>query len=74
MRLGAARLVIKLWCKSYVAEYSSIFGFCTMKKIGYARVSTDAQETRLQMDALERAKCARSMKKRLPGPKPNGPS
>src|SRR5260370_15389785 len=28
-------------------------------KIGYARVSTDAQETYLQMDALSRAKCAR---------------
>jgi DNA invertase Pin-like site-specific DNA recombinase len=28
-------------------------------KIGYARVSTDAQETHLQMDALKRVKCTR---------------
>lgn len=28
-------------------------------KIGYARVSTDAQETHLQIDALKQAKCTR---------------
>jgi DNA invertase Pin-like site-specific DNA recombinase len=34
-------------------------------KIGYARVSTDAQETHLQMDALKRAKCARIYQEKI---------
>lgn len=36
-------------------------------KIGYARVSTDAQETHLQMDALSRAKCARVYQEKASG-------
>jgi DNA invertase Pin-like site-specific DNA recombinase len=34
-------------------------------KIGYACVSTDAQETHLQMDALRRAKCARIYQEKI---------
>ena len=34
-------------------------------KIGYARVSTDAQETHLQMDALKRAKCGRIYQEKI---------
>jgi DNA invertase Pin-like site-specific DNA recombinase len=42
-------------------------------KIGYARVSTDAQETHLQMDALERAKCARVYEEKVSGAKAERP-
>lgn len=38
-------------------------------KIGYARVSTDAQETYLQMDALIRAKCNRAYQEKDSGAK-----
>jgi DNA invertase Pin-like site-specific DNA recombinase len=36
-------------------------------KIGYARVSTDAQETHLQLDALHRAKCRRIYQEKASG-------
>src|SRR6201987_3999224 len=42
-------------------------------KIGYARVSTDAQETHLQMDALSRAKCARIYQEKGSGAKAERP-
>jgi DNA invertase Pin-like site-specific DNA recombinase len=42
-------------------------------KLGYARVSTDAQETRLQMDALERAKCAHVYQEKASGAKVERP-
>ena len=42
-------------------------------KIGYARVSTDAQETHLQMDALSRAKCARIYQEKATGAKTERP-
>jgi DNA invertase Pin-like site-specific DNA recombinase len=42
-------------------------------KIGYARVSTDAQETHLQMDALSRAKCARIYREKASGAKTERP-
>jgi len=42
-------------------------------KIGYARVSTDAQETHLQMDALSRAKCARIYQEKASGAKTERP-
>ena len=42
-------------------------------KIGYARVSTDAQETHLQMDALTRAKCARIYQEKASGAKAERP-
>jgi len=38
-------------------------------RIGYARVSTDAQETHLQMDALARAKCTRVYQEKASGVK-----
>jgi DNA invertase Pin-like site-specific DNA recombinase len=38
-------------------------------KIGYARVSTDIQETDLQMDALKRAKCLRVYEEKASGAK-----
>ena len=47
-------------------------GFCAMK-IGYARVSTDAQETHLQMDALKRVKCARIYAEKASGAKTERP-
>src|SRR5262245_28570824 len=42
-------------------------------KIGYARVSTDAQETHLQMDALQRAKCSRIYEEKASGAKADRP-
>ena len=42
-------------------------------KTGYARVSTDAQETHLQMDALERAGCDRIYEEKASGAKANRP-
>jgi DNA invertase Pin-like site-specific DNA recombinase len=42
-------------------------------KIGYARVSTDAQETHLQMDALKRAKCTRVYQEKVSGAKTERP-
>src|SRR5713101_6165847 len=42
-------------------------------KIGYARVSTDAQETHLQMDALKHAKCARIYEEKASGAKTERP-
>jgi DNA invertase Pin-like site-specific DNA recombinase len=42
-------------------------------KIGYARVSTDAQETHLQMDALKRSKCARIYQEKASGAKTDRP-
>jgi len=42
-------------------------------KIGYARVSTDAQETHLQMDALKRAKCNRIYEEKASGAKAERP-
>jgi DNA invertase Pin-like site-specific DNA recombinase len=47
-------------------------GFCTMK-IGYARVSTDAQEAHLQMDALKRVKCVRIYQEKASGTKAERP-
>ena len=42
-------------------------------KIGYARVSTDIQETDLQMDALKRAKCVRVYEEKVSGTKADRP-
>jgi DNA invertase Pin-like site-specific DNA recombinase len=42
-------------------------------KIGYARVSTDAQETHLQMDALKGAKCNRVYQEKASGAKTERP-
>ena len=42
-------------------------------KIGYARVSTDAQETHLQMDALKGAKCSRVYEEKASGAKTDRP-
>jgi DNA invertase Pin-like site-specific DNA recombinase len=41
--------------------------------IGYARVSTDAQETHLQMDALKSAKCTRVYQEKASGAKIDRP-
>ena len=42
-------------------------------KIGYARVSTDAQETHLQLDALKHAECARIYQEKASGAKVERP-
>jgi len=42
-------------------------------KIGYARVSPDAQETHLQMDALKRARCSRIYQEKVSGAKTERP-
>ena len=42
-------------------------------RIGYARVSTDAQETHLQMDALNRVKCSRIYQEKASGAKADRP-
>jgi DNA invertase Pin-like site-specific DNA recombinase len=42
-------------------------------KLGYARVSTGAQETHLQMDALKHAKCARVYQEKASGAKTERP-
>lgn len=54
-------MVHKLWC-----IINTFWGLCTMK-LGYARVSTDTQETHLQMDALTRAKCHRIYQEKASG-------
>lgn len=41
--------------------------------LGYARVSTDEQDTRLQRDALERAGCERIYEEKASGAKANRP-
>src|SRR5713101_4459838 len=58
--------VAKLWCRRYGTDPTPFWGFCTMK-IGYARVSTEAQETHLQLDALHRAKCSRIYQEKASG-------
>ena len=47
--------------------------FATEPKIGYARVSTDTQETHLQMDALKRAKCNRIYQEKVSGARAERP-
>jgi DNA invertase Pin-like site-specific DNA recombinase len=42
-------------------------------KIGYARVSTDEQETHLQMDALKRVKCTRVYQEKVSSAKAERP-
>src|SRR5262245_19412847 len=42
-------------------------------KLGYARVSTDAQETHLQLDSLTRAKCSRIYQEKASGAKAERP-
>ena len=42
-------------------------------RIGYARVSTDAQETHLQMDALKRVNCTRIYREKASGAKAERP-
>lgn len=42
-------------------------------KIGYARVSTDTQETHLQLDALKREKCGRIYEEKASGAKTDRP-
>ena len=42
--------------------------------LGYARVSTDEQETHLQIDALKAAGAERLYVRRRPAPRPTGPN
>ena len=42
-------------------------------KIGYARVSTDDQETHLQIDALQQVKCGRIYQEKASGAKADHP-
>ena len=42
-------------------------------RIGYARVSTDQQETALQIDALKQAKCGRVYQEKASGSKTDRP-
>jgi DNA invertase Pin-like site-specific DNA recombinase len=55
-----------------VQKYTPFFGFCTMK-IGYARVSTDEQETHLQIDALKKLKCGRIYQEKVSSAKADRP-
>src|ERR1700730_5471910 len=64
--------VAKLWCKRHGAKIHAFFGFCTMK-IGYARVSTDEQETHLQIDALKKLKCGRIYQEKVSSAKADRP-
>jgi hypothetical protein len=71
-RQNIGNAVAKLWFKRHGALEAPLIGFCNMK-IGYARVSTDAQETHLQMDALKRAKCGRVYEEKASGAKADRP-
>ena len=56
-------MVQKVWYRT-----NTFLGFLHHEiKIGYARVSTDAQETHLQLDALQRAKCSRIYQEKASG-------